>query len=893
MTEETKQKQPGKDSKGGDNSKIGQSSGSTTGAPLAASVLKKLFFDPVPGIVPYGEKTLPVNTELVDGWEGPWNYSPVSWSEPLEVIGVQIDSEDYLEYANLTTVGVSSSPYTPQTVPGLSKFGLSLEMLINEDLAKSGAVRSLIPVQSTIDQQSIATLLHISRIKNYCATLDEAPVLRLLLLHITMAPKSVACVNTRLPMEIVMNTETVRKECTAGWTLAVENTADGQIGYKSKTSTIRSVVLEEYVGMLQNRNGQNNYIKFGDDVVSIDDISFIPVKACWNGCTWTIPYIMSYTCTNWWNHARYYEVVAKAQEETEKDKRMRFRTIPKSSTVLVRGNYKHVCLVITDTTRASWGDMGFKLGPKFVAGRDGNNDFAKLVYCWLGRYKPKDGDDLCAKGDWNDTLLAYRQMCQRSSVQDMPKQILVKVSELATSMSAGYSVLSSYTSSVERERRKTLMEARSMKIGRRTVNLRDESDDFGSDQDEEIEDDEDQEEAEIESRISDEEEAAAVKMFKGGTSLESSAMSSSMLSSGTSANAHRTAVTQFLEKLDVRELADYHFKHTKARRTISRRNEQVTKNLLSYVTFMTSVKTKHGEDLTEAVKQLDKDDATRVEVVLEYERELTANTTKVKNLAQYISYIEDEIARRDDLDDGDIKEGPWAFNHGDADRDLMKYTAEQRKVVVSGFSQWRVSPLGQFQHGRVSLKTGTSKSPLMGVIAQENIQYHVQEAYHSYRILYACDVFEVFNTCDQDTFNSPQDIYYAMLANGSLVSGVANLLYCQLGLTIPDVNLISTMYKAIDPRTLALMELITDGFCVSQYGKVGLYVGSDSWLADITTAIGIKRAGLDVWYSGYCPFWYVNSLIEKFTGKEFKSNKMISQNTYYNGDDPGRDRGFV
>jgi hypothetical protein len=252
--------------------------------------------------------------------------------------------------------------------------------------------------------------------------------------------------NTRLAQEFAYNVLLDKEKSKIVWSPALPESNDDQIGSARGTSYIWAKTMTEFT---EHMNGRHPMIKYKNDkdqegTEVKESVVFIPVLSGWRhfSCcqlTGLIPYILAHTTTKWWNHALQVQLCCRAEKDTEKcpDLNLTLSAIPKSSTVVINGFYRNICLVIVDDRGPL--KSSFDLSPNFKIGPRGNNDFARLAHAWLGRIpNPKPyliGTSQHIKMPFN---FMSRQVVRSA---DTFKRTFSIVAELSTSFFMGWSVL--------------------------------------------------------------------------------------------------------------------------------------------------------------------------------------------------------------------------------------------------------------------------------------------------------------------------------------------------------------------------------------------------------------------------------------------------------------------
>lgn len=878
-----------------DNVKKTSTKATGTSVPLGCALVQKIFTDPIRDVIPTGTHCLPTSTELVNGWDGAFRYSPVTWAEPLQIFDMQIaDTDEKMDTTYATRVSVNNMTSSIGS-PALTPFGMAIQQLILEDLSKPGAVRQLIPTKSLIDQSSIASLMHITRTAGIVASVDEAPIVRLLLLHMCKAPIDWIRSNTRVMQEVTYNTRLIGAKTKITWTTAHSSNQDGDIGMESKTSTIYMRTLDEYVSMLNGQPDRNVL----PDGLSLNNVTVIPVKSSWQGKSFLIPYILAHTTTNWWNFACNIVIAGESfnEREDKKEKHLWYKCFMRASTVIIKGTYKHILLVVTDATRSAFGNAGYKLNnkPNVTASVAGNPDFAKIAHVWLGRASDAT---LGTAGTWEDTLNAYRHMCHTVGPDDLMRRLLVMCAELSTSYFMGWRTYTNGSGSKPAEVQVEVTE----------LIDEDESDSDLSDAEEEEE--YSHEDSYVSrSRRNDRNKKtrcvnvrdcrATIAMVDTIASIRAAERSAQQMYDQThDMNGCIYAAKDEIEA-EIAELVDRLAEYCVRRDWLEAHandaeeaeyngpHEQMNLEAAQHAvkhTELSIIKTRKRSDI----------------VIRNYNAAMDNLNLQRRTIETYgeqalgLQYVLDSmVMKTGGVEDDDIAMvGPYVFNQATDMSitlkmpDLIQLTSVQRKKIISALNTWRVSPLGRFQQTKVSCKTASSY-PAFGAISDETDQYNLCEANSMFRVLSHCDIFQVSQNCDTEGFSFPHDLANYVLGTSVLIASAANMMYMQIGVPLVDFNMISADWESIDPRLFDILCPLTRNFCISEYAANGRATELKSWLTNITAAIGIEQKDVDTWYSLYLPWWFVNSMIEKFSPSGAFTSKVRDQtSTLPIGDDP-------
>ncbi|XP_034654752.1 uncharacterized protein LOC117892552 [Drosophila subobscura] len=416
-------------------------------AKLAASaaevlaIIQRMFLDPIPNPVPIGGSYMPSGTEVlrckID--EDFNKYSPVMWADPLIVTSITVDADEQtIDW--LPAIGVDVNNSVTMALPNLvlSALGVQLKAIVDADISQTGAIRAMIPIPGLKDQKSVATIMHIGDVESV-PLLDEAAIVRLMLFQAaTMDPSKQVYVSTAVN-EISLNTYVKRESSELKWTPALTSSDNLQIGTATETSTLYFRTIDEYAALIADGATDDIAIKTKSKaVVDKSNVIFIPVKSSWRGQAWLLPYIMSFTTTTWWNHAIRVSVqyTPLGDQKTE-GKSMKMDFMPKAATVYIPGNYARICLVVIDSTSATFPSaQPYSVCKGITATRAGEFDFAKKLFAAMGRVN----DASVRPMGPSDVVQALNRMIEFMCTRTEARVMQVKAAVLATSKMNGMGV---------------------------------------------------------------------------------------------------------------------------------------------------------------------------------------------------------------------------------------------------------------------------------------------------------------------------------------------------------------------------------------------------------------------------------------------------------------------
>lgn len=402
------------------------------------TVISKMFYDPIPYPCPVGSNMMPTQTETVKNKleEDYVQYSPVLWADPLVTYGIKNSTKTIVcDDMNAIGVDVNQSNEGIGASMDLSGYGLQIKAIVDADISQTGAIRSIMPIPGLKDQMSTATIMHLTD-HSTSGLLDEAAITRLFMLQcITTDPwKQVFASST--PYTYTTNMYPDRSKCVAKWTPALDNTEELQIGKKEGTSILYYRTLDEYAALLAGNETESMRFTVGNKTISDTDVVYIPVKSCWRGQTWLIPYILAFTTTAWWNHAMYIDVPTKnADNDLNSGQSLVLQLMPRAATVYIPGLYEHICLVIVDASVKTFpSSQPYKVAFNIEAKRAGNKNFAAQTYAYLGR---TDSTQITTYNP-EDITQAMNHMCELFATRQEYRRMHVRASVLATSKYNGF-----------------------------------------------------------------------------------------------------------------------------------------------------------------------------------------------------------------------------------------------------------------------------------------------------------------------------------------------------------------------------------------------------------------------------------------------------------------------
>lgn len=402
------------------------------------SIIAKMFIDPIPNPTPQSAEYMPSGTEILRNKleEDFTKYSPVMWADPLLPYELQAADGDSAP-DEVPAVGVDvNNGFNSQLTLGLSALGIQIKTIVDAEISQTGAIRALMPIAGLKDQRSIATIMHMCDIESG-PQLDEAALLRLLLLQASTIDAYQQVFTSSGVNEFAINMYAKRTDCSLKWTPCLESSDKVQIGIATSTSSLYFRTIDEYAALVSGNATDGTYIRNkSKNRVDVSDVVFIPVKSAWRGQAWLVPYILAFTTTSWWNHAITVDVkYSNTVTEKTAGKTMKARFIPKAATVYVPGSYTNICLVVVDSTRQAFPDnQDYALCRGISASRAGNFEFAKQVYAYLGRRT----DNAVRGMATSDLTQALNHMIETMCTRAEFRQVHLKCAILSTSRFNGF-----------------------------------------------------------------------------------------------------------------------------------------------------------------------------------------------------------------------------------------------------------------------------------------------------------------------------------------------------------------------------------------------------------------------------------------------------------------------
>lgn len=318
---------------------------------------------------------------------GSKDYSPMYYFQqtvPVGVYAVDYDkkSVDYtipaLTYRSVRQnydFSISSS----YPAPVLTDFGRQIWQLIQNDISTPGSIRSLLPIKTLRDQRSLATLLA-QNTSQLSSVFDEAPVLRCLLMMSIFQRDNLRFssynVNTLFP-------NCVGKFEKSHWSSQPPAVFDVnrpvQIPQGADTSKIVAYSLYRYTSILAT--------EVIDTFIDSNTV-VIPVKQVYSGMNFLMPYIMSFTTTQWWAGCAVAKYYVYDLNGNQLDGSPYIHSVIEASLTHVPGNYSKIALIIID----SYDDIPLDfiipvVGEQQIVlqNNQSNNNFADYVYSWMDR----------------------------------------------------------------------------------------------------------------------------------------------------------------------------------------------------------------------------------------------------------------------------------------------------------------------------------------------------------------------------------------------------------------------------------------------------------------------------------------------------------------------------
>lgn len=866
------------------------------GEPVFSAIAAKLFVDLVQDVTT-SNHGMTWNTEIVDGWESTGVYSPVGWAEAQTLVGWGGDAADEtLTEVMATTVQVSSGRRAGYGLPKLTPKGEELMALTERSIAESSAIRSLIPVTGMVDQYALCALLSIRDTQGVNAWYDEAPLLRLWLLHFTMTPNTIFRNNSRLALDVVMNMNLNKSKGSpvsngaTTWAKCRSDTLHHQIGSAKGTSTIWVRTAQDYFNILTGNGSANNArLRTTTEVVDPSEVVWIPVKMAWNGDTSLMPYILAHTTTNWWNGARYYNAVYDIVDPISAGKKFEAVHVPRSCLPIIRGMFKYICLVIVDAANGTAARKDWSIGTKLnIPATDGFDDFSAAAYEWMGR---KSTTTYMDKGNYRDTWVATHRLCSSVGFGEISTRMKLLAMEMSFSFHNGWSVRTGEQKATKAEtapRPSTLAGDLDMNdpdnaelIANATASVNEVAQDA--------------------MEVLTGEMAAMTRMLE----IARRALTSTTSLMHVATDAYQRILDSSASYMEIVEdgkateaaLGEAKILRADMAATAPKKDQDPT--------VMFAGSEMNAAELDEHIAMLEarhaklNDDLICThnpsEVELDaYNRECVKAREANREALQYVESLEvrmEELARNGEdlkkLADEEGESGPYTYGpKADTHMQILKklpdleaMTAVKRANIMEGLDKWRVTPLHKFFGTRVKMYKKTDEWwPAFDETTSDQYQYLVFEASPIYRILFASSVF-VGNAACLRVQGSEHDAWFCMKATAVLAAATTELSLIQLGLSHLDLSRITRHWKALSAETFDYWARLTDGTSMSLGPSASAYVGSDDWKKNILVSIGLTKEEMETWSCGVLPWWFLNSVYQKWAGKSFISRKQIQVNS--------------
>lgn len=192
---------------------------------------------------------------------------------------------------------------------------------------------------------------------------------------------------------------------------------------------------------------------------------------------------------------------------------------------------------------------------------------------------------------------------------------------------------------------------------------------------------------------------------------------------------------------------------------------------------------------------------------------------------------------------------------------------------VKYYTWWRVDPLHNFSLALVSCADG-SKPALESFVSGE-IQYELSEATDLIRIMPYADIY-LDNSACTGAITEPIDILNRSLGFGGLILACTELWRATSGLTLLDLNRISSTWKITDPQMREMLGAVTNGFVITSPNTT-----TTAWTDTTFKILKVIQDSLGVtddnwkehWYGGVVPWWYVQAVSTKFGGEVMVKTK--------------------
>ncbi|XP_022217996.2 uncharacterized protein LOC111071139 [Drosophila obscura] len=212
-----------------------------------------------------------------------------------------------------------------------------------------------------------------------------------------------------------------------------------QIGTQEGTSTLYVRTLNEYVAIMSSDYDSSAIKDVNGEIIHSMSVNYVPVSCRWQGCSWLMAYILSFTTTGWWNHSVLIEttLINTGGTRAASDMELKAKFMPRAATVYIPGGYEYICLVIVDDCIKSF-DCDYTICSGISAKREGEHNFAAMVHAYLGR---AESEKVC-KITVGDVNMALQNATQYLANEEELNKTLLKCAVLATSKYNGYGISS-------------------------------------------------------------------------------------------------------------------------------------------------------------------------------------------------------------------------------------------------------------------------------------------------------------------------------------------------------------------------------------------------------------------------------------------------------------------
>lgn len=410
-------------------------------------IIAKLLNRPIEAVTPSATEWVRTQTEYVSrSHGGVQRFTPVSWPDPLSLAYLKFGSDagptadpKILPYHS---VEVNSDSAVVRQQPALTPLGIAIEAIAAGSYQTAG-LKALIPTPTSYDIASITTLGLIVRNISVGFVGDEAAFLRLILLGASYLEPKWYLRYSRLTQDISIddNPRVTDMKKSMPTVIKLDEATDGYCVPASKKCRVWAMTLTKYVEMLS-CIGPSRTVKYSEakDSVSVElsDCVIVPVKRYWRGLPKLIPYILSFTSTQWWwfgTRLDYRTTSGSAAKED--DYRMLVHAYTAASTVKVPGKFANIILVLVDDQGSSkngqqaYGIGSVGNGPK-VNDVENPKDMTATFNNWLGR---TDGTPSVSMR--NDIIAAWRSMCGLLNVSGEKERAMGYASELCFTFFVG------------------------------------------------------------------------------------------------------------------------------------------------------------------------------------------------------------------------------------------------------------------------------------------------------------------------------------------------------------------------------------------------------------------------------------------------------------------------